>query len=114
MNEFLHEAKKLMTSRETRHIINRKDRDKRQDYFDLGVMNDSHAWQIMLTLEESDECSGSPTLDHNGSGEMIYEYEKQMANGVWAYIKIKIKSAETKCIAISFHPVEVGPRKFIR
>jgi hypothetical protein len=116
MSNFLQQAKPLMISRETRHIVSRKERDKLQDYSDLGIADDNHAWRIMLTLEDIDECCNSPQVDDDASGDLVHFYEKLMANGVWAYIKIKIKirSGTLKCVAISIHPVEKGPRKFLR
>lgn len=35
-----------------------------------------------------------------------------MPNGVWAYIKIKIKDYSNikKCVSMSFHPCEYGPK----
>lgn len=109
--ELLKLAIPMMIHEDTRKFISRKERNWRQDFIDLGIPDVDKAWKFMMTLTTDDE-EKPPELDRDGSGQMIYTFEKEMPNGVWAYIKIKIKdfSNTKKCVSISFHPCEYGPK----
>lgn len=105
--DFLAVAIPLMAEPNTRHFVKRKERDWEQDLIDLGVDGLDKLWSMMMTLDKREEQK-PPELDHDGSGDLVYAFEKEMPNGIWAYIKLKIKSSNGKCVSISCHPVEFG------
>lgn len=90
-----------------RHFVIRRERNYRQDLFDLGLGSSmDKVWEVICQLETVDMMK-ERELDENGSGEWVYFYQKDMPNGTTAYIKLKVDERRG-CVCISFHPVEYG------
>ena len=104
---FLARIKELVASGK-RHFVIRKDRNYRQDLFDLGIGNMNKVWDVILRLE-FENMTKKPELDNNGSGDFVYFYQMDMPNGKTAYIKLKIDE-HRGCVCISFHPVKYGKK----
>lgn len=103
---FLEEAKVLINSNK-RHFVMRRNQDFRQDLLDLGLGRSiEKVWDTILNLNPS-EMTKPPEADDNGSGKIMWFFQKTMLNGVTAYIKLTIDKARG-CVCISFHPVRFG------
>ncbi len=104
VEEFLREARALIRVNK-RRFVKREDRDYLKDLFDLGIESRDQAWRVIRSLRATNQSQDTEP-DEDGSGKLVWFFQKQMENGLYAYIKLTID--ERGCVCISCHPVEYG------